>query len=155
MKKIKLVLLSIGVLVLSACGGGDSSSSVSGERYSGTQNLVVLGTSSPAAFAMVVSTENSTVTILDVSFTASGPLSGGEFKVTVPAFSETVDGVTCTFNDIVYSGTVSGANASGSISGNFSCDGIGPFSLTGNFSATKGNSKQLKQTFTQAIKTMM
>jgi hypothetical protein len=150
MRKYILIMVSIMTLSIAACGGGDSSSdsSTSGSRFTGVQTLTLLGESSQAAFVMTVS--DSTVTINDADFTASGALdSNNNFSVTVPPFSITDSGITCTFN-VVYTGTVSGSTSSGNISGSTSCLGS-TFSITGTFAANSNNGKQLTTTFSKAI----
>lgn len=150
MKKIILVLMSAMTLGLAACGGGSSSSSdsSSGDRFSGVQTITILGESEQAGFVMTVS--GSTVTIRDEDFTASGALnSNGRFSVTVPPFALSVDGISCTFN-LVYTGTISGNSTSGNLSGSATCLGT-RFAITGTFAANKGNSKQLVNSLSDVV----
>jgi len=149
MKKYISILLTSITLTLAACGGGGSDSSTSGTRFTGAQTITVLGSSSQAAFVMTVS--GSSVTINDEDFTASGALQGNDFSVAVPPFTQTLDGITCTFN-ITYTGILEApTRATGTLNGSsVSCLGSS-FAITGNFAANAGNAKQLLKTLSQAI----
>lgn len=150
MKKYISILLTSITITLVACGGSDSSSeNSSGALYTGTQTLKLQGTSIPAAFAMRVS--DTTVTITDKDFTASGALNGNTFTVVVKPVTASQSGITCTFN-FIYRGTLEASTkATGSINGSASCQGGATININGSFTANAGSGKQLIKTLSQAV----
>ena len=138
--------------ILSACGGGSSSSDSAGTDtagadttaaqtvFNGTQNLTVtaadLNETDSAPFQLAVSGNNVTISS-DGTTIGSGTLSGSSYNVSA-SDTLTDDGVTCSLT-LNYAGTINGNTTSGSISGNGSCSGSGiniPVSVSGNFNGS-------------------
>jgi hypothetical protein len=147
-----LILISILTAILTACGQGGSSSDnasfASSNRFVGTQAISISSELDVAAFAMNVSGSN--VSIDDENFSASGILNtDGQFSVTSPSLSISVDKVTCT-GSISYVGSVLNDSISGNLDGLFSCTGV-EFPVSGTFSATRGASRNITKTFLNVV----
>lgn len=147
--KLMLVILSLILSTLASCGGGGSSSggeaspSITFElgNYVGTQTFTFTApgfapqTNPTVTFGMFV--RQASVTIPNGSLTRTGPIDlNGNFTVQAVGFSFLDrSGNTCT-GDLVYSGRIIVAAASGTISGNITCTGI-RFNITGPWQATR------------------
>ena len=83
---------------------------------------------------VVMTIDESTVTIIDEDFTAFGTLNDSNFTVNLPSQTVTDGGLTCQFN-IVYNGSlISETTVEGTIDGSAICDGVS-FPITGIFAA--------------------
>jgi hypothetical protein len=152
MKIIRLFILCVVTLTVAACGGGSSGSGSGGGGGSSSSDGVYNGTeiytlsvpgviSQTNTFPITIKISGGKVTLTDVdgiSGTAPTSADGKSFlvalKSTVP-----VGNVSCRVDD-VYSGTISGAKITGTISGSTPCSGGGvAFRVTtsGTFSATQ------------------
>jgi len=144
----RLTKLSAFILfasLLSACGGGDSSSGTptppSDQRFAGNQVIILTGNGAnerqAAPFVMTIS--GNTVSITDTgnpAVTARGTLSGTSFTAS-GSDSILENGVRCNFN-LTYRGNIANNTASGNISGNVPCtNGITSltFNVSGSFTA--------------------
>ena len=134
----------LALSLLSACGGGSSSSDTpAGIEFRGTQQLTIRGgginETESTNFLLVLS--GNTIFITDSgnpAATASGTLSGDSFTATGDR-TVTEDGLTCTFN-LTYTGSIIDNAARGNITGNVPCSGLGSsvnFSASGSFTGTR------------------
>jgi len=136
----KLIIVSAFVVFLTACGQGSISSGENRSKsnsFDGTQSITLTnGTSSATEEDDFVATlEGNIVTIIDENFSAKGELNSQKgFVVSSPMFSTSTAEVTCTGN-VIYTGSINGANIIGEIKGEFICSEI-VFDVTGSFSGT-------------------
>ena len=133
--------------ILTACGGGGGGDSSTG---GGSGDVVFIGTqtvtfSSPgippstSTFGITIIISGNTVTVTDGDIQGSASLSADGMNFIVPvdtSFSD--DDITCT-GEAIYTGSIAGDTASGSIAGTSPCTSQG-ISVTiterGNFSAS-------------------
>jgi len=138
--QFKFLVILVLVFFLSACGQGSSSSGEKRSKsnnFDGKQSITLTNGESEATEEddFVATLEGNIVTIIDENFNAKGELnSQNQFVVSSPMFSTSSAEVTCTGN-VVYTGSINGANIIGEIKGEFICSEI-VFDVTGSFSAT-------------------
>jgi hypothetical protein len=144
------VLLSV-IILITGCGSGGSSSSDGGGSarvFNGTENITISapGVSIPTNIAINIQITGSQVTITDGDgFRFTGTLSGNNFTASgVVTLGDLGDGLVCQDLSLNYSGSVSGSNITGTISGSNNCTSpAGNITLTtrGSFNASS-TSKQ-------------
>ena len=165
MKNIRLLLLGIFSLAITACGGGSSSdgSGGGGTVYSGTETLTLSFPGIPSqtgTFAITITISEGRVTITDGDISGTAPLSADGKNYTVPvSFSISESGITCQFN-IIHTGKISGTTTSGTISGSSPCrgpGGIGTITASGAFTATQSGAAKMivGESFSGAVKSFV
>ena len=138
----KLASLIFSLALLSACGGGSSSSDApSGNNvFTGTQQITISGNgvNEVQTEAFFLTLDGDSIFITDNGnppLVASGTQSNFNFTASGNP-TATIDGISCTFN-VTYTGTLFLAGTSnGNISGNAVCSDNGTsltFSLSGTF----------------------
>ncbi|MGH1542291.1 MAG: hypothetical protein ACRBHB_17825 [Arenicella sp.] len=162
------IIAAIALLVLSACGGGGSSSEGSGSgntdgalngNYSGAQNVTLsVGGSSSSTGNLQIN-----FTVVGPKITLSAGSTGGEgsiysnnkFKVPV-RFTSNISGIgVCTYN-FVYNGEFTpDRNITGSIGGNVECPNAAKVDVSGVFTANKGSGKTLSGSLEEETATLL
>ena len=148
MKYLRALMVLAFASALAACGGGGSSggggsaNTASDGVYNGAVQITVRSGSyvDTGTYAMQVTIGGGRAAVNVGTVNGSAPLSADGLNFSVPATgSNSENGVTCTTND-VYTGTITGNQARGNVSGSMTCTQGGTrylFSLSGPFVTTK------------------
>lgn len=152
----KLIIPVISALLVSACGGGGSSDSGSGNgstpndgSYNGSMVLKIAttGYSSTETVPVRFTFSGDKVTVHDGPVSGSANYQGSTYKVSLRE-KGTEDGVTCDIT-FTFSGSVGGGKTSGNISGGGPCSSAGVTLQTlvsGPYSANKTGQARVSST---------